>query len=155
MKFGNAILCALLAPTAVGGQVVINEIHYNSEPNTSAEEFVELFNTGPDEVDVSGWFFQQGINFTIPPNTKIASGAFLVISEDPATLLTNFGVTALGPYSGALSGDGETVELRSADGQTVDEVNYGVGFPWPVGASGSGSSMELINPGLDDGLGAA
>ncbi len=155
MKFGNAILCALLASAPVGGQVVINEIHYNSEPNTSAEEFVELFNAGPDEVDVSGWFFQQGINFTIPPNTKIASGAFLVISEDPATLLANFGVTALGPYSGALSGDGETVELRSADGQTVDEVNYGVGFPWPVGASGSGSSMELINPGLDNDLGAA
>ena len=53
MKFGNAILCALLAPASVVGQVVINEIHYNSEPNTSAEEFVELFNAGPDEVDVS------------------------------------------------------------------------------------------------------
>jgi len=155
VKLGKTLLCTFFAALPLCGQVVINEIHYNSEPNTSAEEFVELFNAGPDEVDVSGWFFQQGIDFTIPANTKISSGGYLVISEDPATLLANFSVTALGPYSGALSGDGETVELRNANGQTIDEVSYGLGFPWPVGAGGSGSSMELINPGLDNDLGAS
>ena len=76
VNVGKQILGALFATAAAGGQVVINEIHYNSEPNTSADEFVELVNIGPDEVDVSGWFFQQGINYTIPANTKIESGSF-------------------------------------------------------------------------------
>ena len=61
-------------------QVVINEIHYNSEPNTSHDEFVELYNAGTDPVDVSGWFFQQGINFTIPANTEIQGLSHLVIA---------------------------------------------------------------------------
>ncbi|MDA7881241.1 lamin tail domain-containing protein [Akkermansiaceae bacterium] len=155
MKFGKSLLCVVLGSAPLCGQVVINEIHYNSEPNTSADEFVELVNIGAEEVDVSGWFFQQGISYTIPANTTIGSGQFLVIGQDPTTLLSKYSVTALGPYSGALSGDGETVELRRADGQTVDEVSYGTAFPWPVGPNGTGSSMELIHPALDNDLGAS
>ena len=30
---------------AVHAEIVINEIHYNSRPNTARDEFVELYNT--------------------------------------------------------------------------------------------------------------
>ena len=151
----NATCLSVLAASTLPADVVINEIHYNGEPNTAANEFVELHNTGSEPVDVSGWFFSSGIDYTFPADTEIAGSGYLVIAERPGALLTEFGVTAYGPYSGQLAGDGETLELRRADGTIADVVSYRSRFPWPVSAGGTGASMELINPGLDNDLGGS
>jgi hypothetical protein len=135
--------------------VVINEIHYNPEDNTSREEFIELYNTGPAAVNLSGWKFTDGIEYTFPSGTQIPAGGYVVVAQDPATMLSKFGVATLGPFSGGLSGDGENVELSNAQGVVIDEVDYGVSFPWPVAADGNGASMELINPSLDNNLGSS
>ena len=134
---------------------VINEIHYNNDDNTVANEFVELINPGDSSVDVSGWRITGGIEYTFPENTSIAADGFLVIGEDPATLQSQFGAAAIGPYAGRLSGEGEAIELLDDQGALVDRVNYGVNFPWPTAADGGGSSMELINPSLDNNLGSS
>ncbi|MFP6873302.1 MAG: lamin tail domain-containing protein, partial [Verrucomicrobiales bacterium] len=136
-------------------EIVINEIHYNSEPNTTANEFVELYNSGSSTVDLSGWFFSQGISYTFAQDTEIEADSYLVIAERVTPLLEQFGVAALGPFSLSLAGNGETLELRRADGTIADTVSYKASFPWPVGAGGTGASMELINPGLDNDLGGA
>jgi hypothetical protein len=135
--------------------IVINEIHYNPADNTKREEFVELVNTSPADVDLSNWAFTDGIEYTFAPGTQIPAGGYLVVAQDPATILAEFGVTAVGPYTGGLSSDGEHLELRNALGQVVDEVDYNVSFPWPIAADGNGASMELINPSLDNDLGSS
>lgn len=135
--------------------VVINEIHYNPADNTSLEEFVELHNTGPAAVNVSGWAFTDGIAFTFPTGAQIPAGGYAVVAQNPATILSKFGVTAVGAYSGNLSSDGETIELRDNLGQLIDEVTYAVSSPWPVASDGSGPSMELINPSLNNNLGSS
>ena len=35
------------------GEVVINEIHYDSDPKTDAVEFVELHNAGGKSIDLT------------------------------------------------------------------------------------------------------
>jgi len=40
-------------------------------------------------------------------------------------------------------------------GCVVNEVNYRSEFPWPIAANGTGASMELINPALDNDLGSS
>ena len=66
------------------------------------------------------------------------------------------GITGvLGPYGGRLANEGEEVVLRAADGTFIDRVDYRVRFPWPLGSSGRGGSMELINPFLDNDLGGS
>ncbi len=149
-----ALLLSPLAATAQA-EVVINEIHYNGEPNTAKNEFVELHNTGPGAADLSGWFFDSGIDFTFPPGTEIEAGGYLVIAEHPPALLAEFGTEALGPFGAKLSGAGETLELRRADGTVADTVSYTSRFPWPVGPAGTGASMELQNPALDNDLGGS
>ncbi|BBO36039.1 lamin tail domain-containing protein [Lacipirellula parvula] len=135
--------------------VVINELHYNPEDNTSQEEFIELYNTGATAVDLSNWAFTDGIEYTFAPGQQIAAGGYLVIAQSPATILAEFGVNSIGPYTGGLSSDGELVELRNAQGQIIDQVDYKVSFPWPIAADGNGASMELINPALDNNLGSS
>ena len=132
--------------------VVINEFHYNPAGNASLEEFIELYNPGDSAVDLSGWTLSDAISFTFPVNTSLPPGGYLVVGEDPPTLLSRYQVTALGPWSGKLSSRGERIDLHNASGTRIDRVSYGAGFPWPTAANGGGSSAELIHPSLDNDL---
>ncbi|MDB4502034.1 lamin tail domain-containing protein [Akkermansiaceae bacterium] len=143
----------LVAP--LRGTPVINEIHYNNDDNTVFNEFVEIHNPDPVAADLGGWRLDGAVRFTFPANTTIPAGGYLVIGEDPATIASEFGVAAIGPYQGALNSEGELLQLLDGTGAEIDRVDYGVGFPWPTRAKGEGSSMELINPALDNDLGSS
>lgn len=136
-------------------EIVIHEIHPNPPENHIRQEFVELYNPSTIERDLSGWRLSSAISFNFPPGTMIPAGGYLVIAEDPSTLQDTLGVTSLGPYSGNLSSNGETIRLRDSSDSIVDEVDYKVGFPWPVASDGGGPSLELINPALDNSLGSS
>ncbi|MEN9678735.1 MAG: hypothetical protein RIS76_4631 [Verrucomicrobiota bacterium] len=138
----------------LSASVVINEIHPSPDVKQQPVEFVELFNTGPNAVELSGWRFDDGIFFTFPAGTRMEPGQFLVVAGDPAAVAAKFRVNGvLGPWIGRLSGDGERLRLRNAVGLVEDEVDYGSGFPWPTVGESPGFSMELIHPGLDNDLG--
>ncbi|HEX5176405.1 MAG TPA: lamin tail domain-containing protein, partial [Chthoniobacteraceae bacterium] len=142
--------------------VVINEIHYTEDNPTVHSEFIELYNAGTASVDLSGCYFDSGINYTLPAGTILAAGAYLVVCEDPATLQTKWGVAGAGVLSwqtaapatyGLLSNGGEPIVLRDPAGAKIDEVDYGQGFPWPTVGEPPNYSIELINPALDNSLG--
>ncbi len=135
--------------------VVINEIHYNPAQNTVREEFIELYNPDQAPLDLSLWRLRGGVDYIIPSGTTIAAGGYLVVASQPDTIQKQYHVTALGPWAGNLSSDGERVTLRNALDEVVDEVDYKSEFPWPIAANGSGASMELINPALDNNLGSS
>ena len=149
------ILLLLTYHRTTNAEVVINEIHYNSEPNNALNEFIELHNVGNKPVDISGWFFSDGISYQFNEGTVINANGFLVVSENPERLEITLGANAVGPFSGSLSSSGEKVELKRRDGSVADTVEYRSKFPWPVGANGTGASMELINPVLDNDLGGS
>ena len=142
------LVCSLSAVVSAG--VVINEIHYDPEPNTEPVEFIELYNDGASAVDLSGWQFTSGVSYTFPNGTTIPANGYIVICENPAALQTKYGVTGLGPWTGKLSNEGEDIVLKNAQGGTEDIVDYGVGFPWPLASRGTGASMELIHHSLDN-----
>ena len=141
--------------------IVIHEIHYDPPDKSSPTEFVELYNSGEDTVELDGWFFSHGISFTFPSGASIAPDAYVVVAQDPAALQEVFGAETFdpdglfGPFTGKLSNRGERVVLRNPAGEVEDVVNYGVGFPWPTAAHGEGSSMELVDPTLDNNLGGS
>ncbi len=136
-------------------EIVINEIHYDPPENAVPAEFIELHNPGLSDVDLSGWTISGGLSFTFPASTSIPAGGYLVVAQDPPTLQALYGVNSLGPFTGRLDGESDEVNLRDAAGQIVDEVDYRARFPWPITASGEGSSMELIDPSLDNNLGSS
>lgn len=135
--------------------VVINEIHYRPDVKTEPVEFIELHNPGARAVDLSGWRFTEGVEFTFPNGTSLGPGGFLVVAEHPAALQTKFGVNALGPWSGSLANEGERIVLCDAGGQVQEEVEYRLGFPWPTVGDPPGHSIELVHPSLDNDLGGS
>lgn len=140
---------------AIPNTVVINEFHYKPADPTSPEEFIELHNPGSTAIDISGWTLADAISYTFPGGTVIPAGGFVVVGENPATMLAKFGVSALGPWTGSLNSRGERIDLRDAGAALRDRVSYGVGFPWPTAADGGGFSAELIHPSLDNDLGGS
>jgi hypothetical protein len=149
------VFLAAFQASNLSAQISINEIHFDPDNKTERVEFIELFNAGSTAVNLGGWRFSDGVNYTFPAGTMITAGGYMVVGESPSALASKFGVTALGPWVGSLANQGERITLRDATGAQVDTVDYGLGFPWPTVGDPPGYSIELIHPGLDNDLGGS
>ena len=154
-------------------RVVIHEIHYhgaqdgeledtgNGEdaPEKRSDEFVELHNASSSAVDIGGWRLAGGLSFTFPAETSLPARGYLVVAKDAEGLRrvvdSKEKKRILGPAKGKLSNRADTVELLDRARRRVDFVRYTDRRPWPDGADGSGLSLELIHPSLDNAFAAA
>ncbi|MFP6737506.1 MAG: lamin tail domain-containing protein [Planctomycetota bacterium] len=126
--------------------VVINEIHYNPQEGADLE-FIELYNSGAQAVDMSRWAFTGGIRHEFEQGTVIDSGGFLVICRNPLALGPEFGLvpSRLVLWVGsALNNGGENIELIDATSAVVDSVRYDDDAPWETGADGPGGSLQRL-----------
>ncbi len=136
--------------------IVINEIMYNPAGSLGLDdyfEYLELYNNSGFDVDISGWSFAQGITYVFDEGTILADANYLVVARVPDSIIAYYGITNLvGPFSGALSNGGETLELVDANATSMDIVTYDDGGEWPSDPDGSGPSLELIDPNFDNSL---
>lgn len=118
MRFATKVFLAvgLLAVSAasVPAAVVINEM------KLKGVEFIELYNSGPVAVDVTGWTLSDGTGPDVLAGI-IPVGGFLNV----ATIL-------------GLDNSGAVVELRDATGAVVDRVGYGNRGGAPLGFNSTG-----------------
>ena len=133
--------------------VVISEIQYAPVSGDNAE-FVELTNPSLSEsVDVSGWTV-EGIGLTIAPGTVLLPGAQVVVVKNDVAFRSTYGSDqrlVAGEYPTTLPDTGATLRLRQGS-RVVDEVSYEAIAPWPTAAAGTGPSLELADPFLDNAL---
>ncbi len=154
-----------LAAGDVTTSVVINEIMFHpmreDDPYTAADdsqyasnlEYVELYNKGAAAVDLSGWRFSQGIDYTFQEGTTLAPDSYLVIAKNPSRIAEVYGLAdVLGPYTGVLANGGERLRLKDTNNNIADEVRYYDAGRWNKWADGLGSSLELIDPDQDNSL---
>ncbi|MBK9645661.1 MAG: lamin tail domain-containing protein, partial [Deltaproteobacteria bacterium] len=132
--------------------VVISEIQYHHAPlsregepvSAQPEEWIELYNRGTTEVDLSGWQLVDAVAYTFPSDTVLAPGAALVVANDADALRAKHGdITVLGDFSGRLDNSGDRILLLDGRGNPADEVRYFDGGRWPEESDGGGSSLEL------------
>ena len=157
------------------GPVAISEIMYNPPSANDDLEYVELLNLTNAPIDLTGWKFTSGIDFTFTGTTLPAGGKALVLRFDPsnpgnAAKLSAFqaaypnipqGTILAGGYAGALDGGvldngGETLRLSRPDEPPadepafipyllVDEVEYDDVAPWPTSPDGTGHSLTRVS----------
>ena len=117
-----------------------------SEGEESAN-WIELYNRSIETVDLSGWSFTDGIDFTFPQGTTMESGEYLVVADDAAWLSNRFpDAHIVGDFNGNLSNGGENLVLSDQHGNPADTVRYYDDGTWPEYADGGGCSLELIEP---------
>jgi len=131
--------------------IVINEIMYHPFSERDEDEYVELYNRGHSPVDLAGWAFTKGIEFSFSPRTILPPDSYLVIAKDEKRLRAKYGITnCVGNYKKRLSNSSDRLVLCDALGNVADEVTYYDGGRWPNEADGGGSSLELIDPRQDN-----
>ena len=147
--------------------VVINEIHYDPDVKTELVEFIELHNTTAANIDLTGWYFTNAISYQFPEGSILPAGGYIVVVHDPTHINAKWSrgrfivppSLVFGPFNGKLGNNGDRIMLYNAYGEEIDKVDYQLGFPWPtVGEAvpynqpGTGHSIQLINPSLDNDL---
>jgi hypothetical protein len=130
--------------------VVINEIQYAPIPNGDAE-YVELYNPANTSVDISGWVLTGVGDYVMPPGTVLLAHGFGVVTRDDVAFRAAYGSGkyVIGQYDGKLDNSGDDLALMDGT-RTVDAVSYLPTAPWPVEANGTGPSLELNDPALDN-----
>jgi hypothetical protein len=117
----NSLFFPTPLPTWIPGRVVINEVlirpHYDWEGAggvTSADEFIELYNSGPSAVFLLGWMLDDIPDGGSRPYTlhgvTISPGGYAVFFRSRTHI--------------ALNDSGDTVRLLAPDGQVIDQIRY-------------------------------
>jgi PKD repeat protein len=149
--FGLSGIFSVIEPIVIP-QLVISEIMYNPpESGTDSLEFIEIYNADDISVDLEGFYFSEGVEFTFPAYT-LNPGSYFLIAVDSVIFENFFGMPAW-QFNGGLGNNGERITLNNNFGMLVDSVNYDDVAPWPESPDGNGPSLSLCDPGLDNGLG--
>ena len=131
------------------GALRIAEIHYH--PNLGSEyEFVEIVNTAPFTVGLSGCRFTNGIRYTFGPRTQLRPNERLVLASNAIGFGLEYpDATLHDVFEGSLSNGGEKLTLKTADGTTIDSVEYDDEGFWPLGPDSLGHSLVLVDANLE------
>lgn len=146
----NTLECAISV-----SEVIINEINYKyNQPflGIYAEDWIELYNNSPLSYDLSGWSIVDSDSmYIIPTGTTILSGEYLVFARDTALFkAAHPDVEVIGPTNIGFSSKGEMIALLDQDGCPIDGLNYGTSGTWTSAANGSGATLSLLSPSIDN-----
>lgn len=146
---------------ASSGDVVINEIMYNPISGQDGDEFLELYNTTANPIDLSGWCFTNGINLCFGPGTSISAnglnyvpGSASVVGGTAGQLVNGIDPSVNGSIEPTILGNtltwnitGVTVgtDLPTITYQAQQDIDYPTGnFTNVVTASEpSGAEMDI------------
>jgi PKD repeat protein len=149
--FGLSGIFEIIEPIVIP-QLVITEIMYNPpESGTDSLEFIEIYNADDFSVDLEGFYFSEGVEFTFPSYT-LNPGSYFLIAVDSVIFEEFFGMPAW-QFEGGLGNNGERISLNNSYDMLVDSVRYDDVAPWPTSPDGTGPSLSFCDPGLDNGLG--
>jgi len=110
------VVGAIPSPTGVGAVISLNINEFIPNPDGSDEEneWIEIYNAGETEVNLSGWKLKDASNKEYNfNNEKILAGEYLVLLR-PQTKIT-------------INNDAETLSLIAPSGEVASQIQYSGG----------------------------
>ncbi|OQX50815.1 hypothetical protein B5M47_03120 [candidate division CPR3 bacterium 4484_211] len=131
------------------GSVVINEIMWTGTSASSADEWVELFNSTDDDVDLTGWgLYSIDGSPEVSLEGSIKAGGYYLLERSDDQTVSDIAANVI--YTGALDNHGEFLRLEDGEGNVIDEIDASLG--WFGGDNLNKKSMERIDPGVSGSL---
>ncbi|MDB4772609.1 lamin tail domain-containing protein [Verrucomicrobiales bacterium] len=141
------------------GDVLISEIHCRPASPADREiaagfnarsdcEFLEIYNTTDELVELSGLVFTKGIRFDFNDSSQaqLEPGKVALLVRNRLAFAQRYGggLPIVGEFTNSkLSDGGETIQLALSNGTVLQELTYDENEPWPKEADGSGKSLSL------------
>lgn len=140
------LVIVLFLPIPVRAELSISEIMYDLEGSDADREWVEVYNAGNDDIDVSLYrFFNRDGGHILKSygngGVVLKAQAYGVIADDPLTFLHDYS-----NYSGPLFDSSfslvssDTLGIKDAKGVVVSQISYSDA----LGAKGDGNSLQLV-----------
>jgi len=154
LSFIFILSCAL--PAAAHAAVSINEIMYNPAGTDAGREWVELYNSGSQDVTLVGgsgsgsWRVVDSSNHTITDpaggvgrgSLTIPANGYLLLTSDPSVFVDEYtGSYSVAKASLSLNNTGTTVSLTDGSGSTIDSVTYTAS----QGGNDNGASLQMAS----------
>lgn len=138
-------------------EIVINEINYNSSDDFDTGDWVELYNPKSTAMNLSNWTFKDDDDthgFVLPEGTQIEANGYLILTRDSERFQELYPEieTIIGDFDFGLSSNGDAARLFDSEMLLQDEVYFLPDAPWSPAANGTGATLELKNPALDNSL---
>jgi hypothetical protein len=138
-----------VTPTIVNG-LALTEIMYNPESIGNSDgdnyEFIELKNTGPEDINLSQYAFTSGIFYTFPDGTNLKPNEFVVLASDAEKFRRKYDFYPDGTYRGNLNNGGDSLVLTDPFNVAMISMAYNDSTPWPLYAdSGKYSLVTKLN----------
>ena len=136
-----ACVCAVAHADILINELMTDNGTYDNDGN--AYDWIELYNNGPKDVDISGWGLTDTkkdlYSFTFPAGTKIKSGEFFLVYCCGDDINANRPAVRTYFASFKLGNSGETIRLTDAGGNEIQVLEYPnqfSGFSWGLAGSG-------------------
>lgn len=131
-------------PLFAHAEIKVTEIAWMGTANSQYEEWVELYNNGTDDVDLSGWkLFKSGGTTLFSLTGTITHGQYYLVCRTTASLQNpmNGSCNEQGQWGGSgLNNTSDQVVLKDASGATVQSVD-GTGG-WSAGDAATKQTMQ-------------
>lgn len=133
-----------LAPTH---DVVINEIAWAGTAASDSDEWIELYNPGNADIDLTGWTIKNDAgSFSVTLSGTIASTTYFLLEREDDNTVLDMAANII--YNGELSDSGERLWLEKSDGSIVDAAGSAT-LAWFAGDNSAKTTMERIYPDSD------
>ncbi|MGD1993532.1 MAG: lamin tail domain-containing protein, partial [Anaerolineae bacterium] len=130
--------------------VVINEVGWSGTAADYRDEWIELHNTTPATVALSGWHLVDDDNLDITLMGAIPPHGYTLIERGDDDTVADVPAGWTGSFGYGLSDSGEVLTLTNALGNVVDTANAENGGAWPAGTNNPDHSMERLDPAAPD-----
>lgn len=127
-----------VVPSLVRAQIQVTEIAWMGTAVSANDEWIELYNSGSESVDLSGWSLSAADgtpNITL--SGSIGSGEYKLLERTDDT--TYPGIPALVIFTGALGNEGESLTLMQGS-TAIQSLSFSGG--WPAGDVATKKTMQ-------------
>jgi len=147
------ILIVTLVGVGVCAQgIVINEVAWAGAATNTNDEWIELYNSTDQPVDLSGWtltFGDNTVNLGEAANTIVEPGGYFLLERSDDDTVSDIDADLI--YTGGLSNSEVLLSLLNHTGTVVDTANAGVESDWAAGNNKKDgaipyATMERIDP---------
>ncbi|MFH0854856.1 MAG: lamin tail domain-containing protein [bacterium] len=131
--------------------IVMNEIAWMGNDNSSADEWIELYNNTDAEIDLTGWkIISRDGSPEILLEGKILSRSFFLIERTDDNSAPDVSADFITSFDTGLGNTGEVLELQDSSGYLIDSTPLITEEKWAAGNNDNKFTMERIRV-LDSG----
>jgi len=121
-------------------KIIINEIAWMGTNISSSDEWIELYNPTSKAIDIDNWILKtQDENIKITLKGTIPSQGFFLLERTDDNSAPSEKADLI--YQGALSNNGETLELVDSIGNVIDKIDNST--KWLFGDNKTKQTMEV------------